>query len=125
MAARCDLDVLLVSQFLFDAGPLLDYVRRLRAGGTAASLRVGVAGPADAETLLRFGNELGVGSSKGVVEEKAARPDEREAELSPQRLMSAIVEAQEAESALRIEGFHFFAFGSTAETIKWADRHRP
>jgi methylenetetrahydrofolate reductase (NADPH) len=124
VAARDDLDVLLVSQFLFDAGPLLDYTRRLRAAGIDALLRVGVAGPADAGTLLKFADELGVGSSKRVVEAKAANPDEREADQSPQRLMSAIVAAQAAEPALRIEGFHFFAFGSTAETIKWADRHR-
>jgi methylenetetrahydrofolate reductase (NADPH) len=124
-AARDDLDVLLVSQFLFDAGPLLDYVRWLRAGGIAAPLRVGVAGPADAETLLKFADELGVGSSKHFVEAKAANPEEREADQSPQRLISAVVAAQEAEPALRIEGFHFFAFGGTAETIRWADRHRP
>jgi methylenetetrahydrofolate reductase (NADPH) len=124
-AERDGLDVLLVSQFLFEARPLLAHTRRLRAAGIAAPLRVGVAGPADAETLLKFADELGVGSSKRIVEEKAARPSTREAEQSPERLMSAIVEAQETEPSLRIEGFHFFAFGSTAETIKWADRHRP
>ena len=53
-AAQSDFDVLLVSQFLFDPRPLLDYTRRLRAGGIAAPLRAGLAGPADAETLLRF-----------------------------------------------------------------------
>jgi methylenetetrahydrofolate reductase (NADPH) len=125
VAARDGLDVLLVSQFLFDAGPLLDYARQLRAGGIAAPLRVGVAGPADAGTLLKFADELGVGSSKRVVEAKAATPEEREADQSPPQLMSAIVAAQDAEPALRIEGFHFFAFGSTAETIRWAHRHRP
>jgi methylenetetrahydrofolate reductase (NADPH) len=117
--------VLLVSQFLFDARPLLDYARRLRAGGVAAPLRVGLAGTADAGTLLKFADELGVGSSKRVVEAKTARREAREADQSPQRLMSAIVAAQEAEPNLGIEGFHFFAFGSTAETIRWADRHRP
>jgi methylenetetrahydrofolate reductase (NADPH) len=124
-AARDGLDVLLVSQFLFDARPLLDYVRRLRAGGIAAPLRVGLAGPADAETLLKFADELGVGSSKRIVEAEAAKTEEPSADQSPRRLMSAIVEAQAAEPSLRIEGFHFFAFGSTAETIRWADRHRP
>jgi methylenetetrahydrofolate reductase (NADPH) len=124
-AARDGLDVLLVSQFLFDARPLLDYASRLRAGGITAPLRVGIAGPADADTLLKFADELGVGSSKRVVEAKAASPEEREADQSPRRLMSGIVKAQEAEPKFRIEGFHFFAFGSTAETIKWADRHRP
>jgi methylenetetrahydrofolate reductase (NADPH) len=75
VAARDDLDVLLVSQFLFDAGPLLDYVRWLRAAGIDAPLRVGVAGPADAGTLLKFADELGVGSSRRVVEANAASPE--------------------------------------------------
>jgi len=119
------LDVLLVSQFLFDVEPLLDYTRRLRAGGIAAPLRAGLAGPADAETLLQFAKELGVGASKQVMQSKAARSDERKADQSPQELAATIDEAQASEPSLRIEGFHFFAFGSTAKTIAWANRHRP
>jgi hypothetical protein len=88
-------------------------------------LRVGVAGPADAETLLRFGEELGVGSSKRVMQAKAADLRERILDQSPTTLMRTILEAQASEPGLRIEGFHFFAFGSTAETIAWADRHSP
>jgi methylenetetrahydrofolate reductase (NADPH) len=124
-AAQGDLDVLLVSQFLFDTRPLLDYTRRLRAGGIDAPLRAGLAGPADAETLLQFAEELGVGGSKRVMQSKAAKPDERKTDQSPQRLTTALVKAQASEPSLRIEGFHFFAFGSTKGTIAWANRHRP
>lgn len=122
-AAQGDLDVLLVSQFLFDTRPLLDYTRGLRASGIAAPLRAGLAGPADAETLLRFARELGVGASKRVMRTRAAEPEERAADQSPQALTAALVAAQAAEPSLGIEGFHFFAFGSTAETIAWANRH--
>jgi methylenetetrahydrofolate reductase (NADPH) len=121
-AAQSGLDVLLISQFLFDARPLLGYVRRLRAGGVAAPLRAGIAGPADAATLLRFGSDLGVGASKRVMETRAGEPDDRSADANPQALTAAICEAQALEPALRIEGFHFFAFGSTGETISWANR---
>ena len=124
-AAQSDLDVLLVSQFLFEAEPLLDYTRRLRMGGIAAPLRAGLAGPADADTLLQFAKELGVGASKQGMQSKAAGSDERKADQSPQELAAAIVGAQASEPSLRIEGFHFFAFGSTAKTIAWANRHRP
>ena len=124
-AAQSDLDVLLVSQFLFDPRPLLDYTRRLRAGGIDAPLRAGLAGPADVETLLQFAKELGVGGSKQVMQSKAARPDERKADQSPQGLTTALVEAQASEPSLRIDGFHFFAFGSTEATIVWANSHRP
>lgn len=120
VAARDGLDVLLVSQFVFEARPLLDHARRLRARGIAAPLRVGLAGPADAETLLRFGDELGVGASRQAMEARATTPEGREAEQTPRALMTAIGAAQAAEPGLRLEGFHFFAFGSTAETIRWA-----
>jgi methylenetetrahydrofolate reductase (NADPH) len=124
-SAQSDLDVLLVSQFLFDARPLLDYTRRLRAGDIAAPLRAGLAGPADAETLLQFASELGVGASKQVMQRRAGKPEERKADQSPLELPAAIVEAQASETPLGIEGFHFFAFGSTAQTIAWANRHQP
>jgi methylenetetrahydrofolate reductase (NADPH) len=123
-AARSGLNVLLISQFLFDAQPLFDYTRRLRAGGIVASLRAGLAGPADAETLLQFAGELGVGASKQVMQTRTANPDERKADETPRALAAAIVEAKAREPSLRMEGFHFFAFGSTAETIAWANRHR-
>ena len=94
-------------------------------GGIAAPLRAGLAGPADADTLLQFAKELGVGASKQGMQSKAAGSDERKADQSPQELAAAIVGAQASEPSLRIEGFHFFAFGSTAKTIAWANRHRP
>ena len=56
---------------------------------------------------------------------RAAEPEERKADQSPQGLAAALAEAQATEPSLRIEGFHFFAFGSTAETIAWANRHGP
>jgi hypothetical protein len=58
VAARDDLDVLLVSQFLFDAGPLLDYVRWLRAGGIAAPLLL---------RLRQHGGDDKVGRSSSAV----------------------------------------------------------
>lgn len=122
-AARDGLDVLLVSQFLFDARPLLDYTRRLRAGGIAAPLRAGLAGPADVGTLLKFAGELGVGASRRVVQSRADGPEGPEADQTPRALATALAAAQAAEPSLGIEGFHFFAFGSTAETIAWADGH--
>ena len=120
-AARGGLDVLLVSQFVFDAGPLLAYAKRLRAWGILTPMRVGLAGPADAKTLLRFGNELGVGQSEQVMRELAASPAEEQVEQTPRELLLAIEEAQTTDASLGIEGFHFFAFGSTARTITWAE----
>ena len=123
-AGQGGLDVLLISQFVFDADPLVSYAKCLRAAGISVPMRVGIAGPADAETLLRFGDELGVGRSKQAMRELAASPTERQAEQTPRDLVIAIAAAQAADPSLGIEGFHFFAFGSTARTIDWAESHR-
>lgn len=124
-AKRAGAPVLLVSQFAFDARPVLDFLRHLRAGGVSAPLRVGVAGPADRKTLRRFGRELGVGHSiyaleKDEVEDRPADTGEE----SPHALLSKLAAAQAADPALGIEGVHFFAFGSTARAIRWAQELR-
>ncbi len=119
--ARSGLDALLISQFGFDARPLLEYARRLRARGIIAPLRAGVAGPADADTLLKFAAELGVGPSRQRLKE---RPAGRSLEQSPHEFVEAIARAQAEEGSLRIEGVHFFSFGSTGRTIAWVERHR-
>jgi methylenetetrahydrofolate reductase (NADPH) len=120
-AKRAGLPVLLVSQFAFEAQPVLDLVRRLRAAGVSAPFRVGIAGPADRKTLRRFGRELGAGDSIHVLDE--ADDDRRPAapgEESPYALLSELAAAQAADPILSIEGAHFFAFGSTAKAIRWA-----
>ncbi len=123
-AQRAGHELLLVSQFVFEAQPLVDAARRLRADGISAPLRAGVAGPADRKTLLDFGSDLGVGESMRIVEEHAAAAGSLAAEESPAKLLRDLEKAQASEPSLLIEGIHFFAFGSTAKAISWAQRHQ-
>lgn len=123
-AERAGMPVLLVSQFAFDAQPVLEFIVRLRKHGISTPLRVGVAGPADAETLRRFGHELGVGDSMRALDEDAVYRPPAGSEASPYALLSELAAAQTADPALAIEGVHFFAFGSTARAIRWAQHLR-
>jgi methylenetetrahydrofolate reductase (NADPH) len=123
-AERAGHEVLLVSQFVFKAQPVVDFARRLRAEGIPAPLRVGVSGPADRATLLRFGAELGAGRSLEGLEDRAAAAGTPLAEESPEWLLREVALARAEDPSLAIQGIHFFPFGSTAEAIQWAQLHR-
>src|SRR5262245_55465194 len=56
-----------ITQFGFDAKPVLEWLERLRQSGITAPVRVGVPGPASVKTLLRFAARCGVGASASVM----------------------------------------------------------
>ena len=57
------LDAWLVTQFCFEAAPILRLLERLRALGLREPLRVGLAGPADRRTLWKYALHCGIGNS--------------------------------------------------------------
>ncbi len=115
-AFAAGMEVLLISQFAFDADPVLAFVRDLRDRGIAAPLRIGTAGPADRNTLLRFGRELGAGPSLSRIE--AAQRGDRK--ITPDAFLAPIARAAEADPRLGIAGIHLFPFGDTAACLDWA-----
>ena len=59
-AERTGAQMAIVTQFAFDAGPVIAWAERLR-DGIGLPIHVGVAGPAKLRTLLRYGYACGVG----------------------------------------------------------------
>ncbi len=70
-AERSDAAMALVTQFAFDARPVLDWATRLQSSGIDLPIHVGVAGPAKLQTLIRFAMACGVGPSLSVLEKRA------------------------------------------------------
>jgi methylenetetrahydrofolate reductase (NADPH) len=114
-AEDAELDVLLISQFVFEAEPVLRYVRALRSDRIEVPLRVGVAGPAPRDRLLEFGRDLGVGASLGALERHGGMAGL----VTPGELLRDFARAQSEEPGLRLDGAHFFPFGSPADCVSW------
>lgn len=123
-AASQGLDVLLVSQFAFEAEPVIALARRLRAAGVKAPLRVGVAGPANRMTLIKYAMRCGVGASLRALRERHDLARNMLAGETPERLLGEIALAQAADPSLGIGGVHFFTFGAAAKSIQWAEAQR-
>ena len=114
-AAEAGLDVHIVSQFAFDAGPILSWLKRLRARGVTAPVHIGMAGPTSLTALLRYAKRCGVNASmRGMATGAAAGLF---GNVGPDK----IVEALAAEAAdLGAIAPHYFSFGGVADTTRYA-----
>ena len=123
-AAKAGLDVTLVSQFCFDAKPIVALVRKIRAEGVTAPFRVGVAGPANRTTLIKYAMMCGVGPSLRIMKERQDMAMSLMAGETPEGLLAEVGLEQARDPKLGIAGVHFFTFGSLAKSAEWAEMHR-
>ncbi len=123
-AQEAGLDVTLISQFCFDAAPIIRLAERMRAQGTTAPFRVGVAGPAERSTLVKYALMCGVGASLRALKERQDLAKSVLTGETPEALLTEIGKAQAANPALNISGVHFFTFGALAKSAQWAESMR-
>jgi len=124
LAEREALAVTLVSQFCFDAAPIIAFAKRIRRDGISVPFRVGVAGPADRGLLLKYALICGVGNSLRVLRNRSALAKNALSGETPEVIISSLEAAQTIDPSLGLSGFHFFTFGSLAKTVQWADRRK-
>jgi methylenetetrahydrofolate reductase (NADPH) len=108
----------IVTQFGFDAKPVLDWLARLRDAGITVRVRVGVPGPASVGTLLRFAARCGVGASASVMAKYGVSITRLLSTAGPNALISELAAgidpARHGEVLL-----HFCPFGGLARTAQW------
>ena len=115
------LEAWLVSQFCFEAAPILRLLARLRALGIRAPVCVGLAGPADHTTLWKYALHCGIGNS---IRALGRRPDALANLLTrraPDDIVRALAGARRRDPGLGIEGIHIFTFGGGASAATWAN----
>jgi methylenetetrahydrofolate reductase (NADPH) len=121
LARTQSLDAWLVTQFCFEASPILAHIRRLRAHGVAVPVHVGAAGPASRKALLRYAMLCGVGASLRALGTQSDRLGHLLLRHTPDTVLAALAPAVLSEPMLGVEGLHLFTFGGVGETARWVD----
>ena len=111
------LEASVVTQFSFDARPILDWLAALKAREIACPVRVGIAGPATVATLAKFAVRCGIGASLRAL----ARGHTAFARILAEARPDALIEALAAGEDPRwpINGLHIFTFGGVRRTAEW------
>ncbi|MEM6761864.1 MAG: methylenetetrahydrofolate reductase [Pseudomonadota bacterium] len=121
-AMACGCDVTVVTQFVFDAAPLLAWVDTIRQAGITANVRIGLSGPASPATLIAYGLRCGVGPSLKALQNRPSLLGQLRRRWEPDALASAVAAAALARPHLGIEGLHLYPFGGLAAAGDWLDQ---
>jgi methylenetetrahydrofolate reductase (NADPH) len=119
------LQLSVITQFSFKAEPVIGWVRDIRARGIDIPIRVGLAGPANLLTLMRYAVRCGIGNSLHVLTENPSFAKilvDRGPEPIIRELVAAMADGKKKQ--LGIAGLHFYVFGGFRKTMDWIDAER-
>jgi methylenetetrahydrofolate reductase (NADH) len=119
-AETTGLTVHIVTQFCFDGAAIVKWLLRLRGFGIEHPVRVGLAGPTNLSTLLRYAKRCGVRASAQGLARQAGLVRQLFAMSAPDALARALVQARADRHVGEIAP-HFFSFGGLARTARWAE----
>jgi methylenetetrahydrofolate reductase (NADPH) len=111
-------DFAVITQFAFDAQPVLTWLEQVRKAGIQALVRVGVPGPASVKRLLAFASRCGVTASANVMKKYGLSVTKLLATAGPDKLLEDYARA--LDSARHGEVLmHFYPFGGLRATAEW------
>lgn len=108
----------IVTQFCFEAAPILAFLRELGVRRIDLPVIVGLAGPASPATLTKFALRCGIGNSMRALRSQIGRFGRLLVDAGPDEVMRGL-EASPPEASGRIGGFHIFPFGGLRKARKW------
>ena len=117
LARRQGLEVSLVTQFGFEAAPILRWIGALRTQNIVCPIRIGIAGPATVATLAKFAVRCGIGASLRALARGHTAFARILAEAGPDALIGALV--AEEDPRCPIDHLHVFTFGGIRRTAEW------
>lgn len=123
-AERTGADMEIVTQFCFEAQPVIDWAARLSAAGLNLPVRIGVAGPAKLQTMLKFAIMCGVGPSLRVLQRRARDVTKLLVPYEPNDFVAALARHKAANPDFAVVAAHFFPLGGISASTDWLSRAR-
>ncbi len=109
----------IVTQFGFDAQGIVRWIMKMRDLGIECPVRIGMAGPTNLTTLLKYAQRCGVKASLGGVTKHAGLVKHLFGVSAPDSIIRTLANENAAGSLGNVAA-HFFSFGGVAATSKWA-----
>lgn len=114
-AEATGLNVEIVTQFCFEAPAILSFIAQVRGYGFDHRIRIGLAGPTNLSSLMRYATRCGVRTSAHALARRSGLMRQVFAMTTPDDLIRALADANPIGVTP-----HFFSFGGIAATSRWA-----
>lgn len=122
-STRSDARMAIVTQFCFDAKPVIAWADRLAQAGITIPIHIGVAGPAKLQTLIKFALSCGVGPSVKVLQKRALDVGKLLLPYTPDDFIADLSMHKMKNPSFNIESVHFFPLGGITPATEWASRN--
>ncbi|GIX15355.1 MAG: methylenetetrahydrofolate reductase [Paracoccaceae bacterium] len=122
-ARETGIEMAIVTQFCFEAEPVIDWADRLPAEGIDLPVHVGIAGPAKLQTLIKYAMACGVGPSLRVLTRRAADVTRLMMPFTPGELVADLAAHRAAHPGCPIAAIHVFPLGGIAPAAAFLDEH--
>lgn len=122
LAAAQGLGSYIVTQFSFAPARVVEYCAELAARAPGVPVYVGVAGPTEAATLLRFAQRCGVSASLRALRDQGMGIVRLVTHTEPREQLVALARYCLARASCNVVGAHLFSFGGAAHTAEWMNR---
>lgn len=107
----------IVTQFAFSADPVISWLGRLRQGGIELPVRIGVPGPAKAQTLLRYALQCGIGASSRMLGRRPDAVSQLLGRWTPEAMLRPLARYKAESPGAQIAGIHVFPFGGLLRSV--------
>lgn len=117
---RTDAEMALVTQFAFEAEPIIEWANGLRDAGIGLPVHVGIAGPARLQTLIKFAIACGVGPSLKVLQRRAIDVGKLLLPFEPDEVVKVLARHKANTPDSAITCLHLFPLGGITTAATWA-----
>ncbi len=122
-STRTDARMALVTQFAFEAAPVIAWADAIKAAGIDLPIHIGIAGPAKLQTMIKFAMSCGVGASMRVLTRRAKDVTKLMLPFRPDDILSELAAHKAANPAFGIEQVHFFPLGGIKTTAGFTSEY--
>jgi len=120
-ALAAGLQPAVVTQFSFDPRPIEQWLTSLHAAGLDMPVRLGLAGPANPATLMKFALRCGIGNSVSALQRHVGTIGRLLKDTGPDGVVRGLGDVLVSDAGKNVECFHFFPFGGLAKTSAWIE----
>ncbi len=118
-ARRTQAEMAIVTQFVFESAPVIDWTARLQAEGITLPVHIGIAGPAKLQTMIKFAMTCGVGPSVRVLTRRARDVGKLMLPFTPDGILGDLAAHKAAHPDFNIAKVHFFPLGGILKTAEY------
>jgi methylenetetrahydrofolate reductase (NADPH) len=119
LARQHGLEPYIVTQFSFAPNRIVEHCADLARRAPGAPVYVGLAGPSNPVSLLRFAQRCGVSASLRALQAEGMRAVKLFTHVDPTDQLMALAQHLRAGSASNVVGVHLYSFGGVARTAAW------